>query len=166
MSKRQKSPAGWMKKQINNGKTLRERITPMSKDNCIFCKMAAGQIPVAKVYEDDVVLAFLDIGPISDGHTLVIPKKHSTRLDECPPELLGQVCSLLGKIAKAVALAVNSDGYNVLCNNGRAAGQVIEHLHFHIIPRNAGDGVFDRWPAYKYPEGKIETIAAKIRKNL
>jgi histidine triad (HIT) family protein len=61
---------------------------------------------------------------------------------------------------------MNSDGYNVLCNNGRAAGQLIEHLHFHIIPRNTGDGVFDRWPAYKYEKGKIEQIAVKIRENL
>lgn len=138
----------------------------MSADNCLFCKMVAGQIPVTKVYEDEDVLVFLDIGPISDGHTLVIPKQHFERLDDCPAELLGRVFSHLGKIAGAVAGAMNSDGYNVLCNNGSAAGQVIEHLHFHIISRNAGDGVFDRWPSYKYPEGKTETIAAEIRKNL
>jgi len=138
----------------------------MSVDDCLFCKMVAGQIPVTKIYEDDVVLSFLDIGPISDGHTLVIPRQHFEKLHDCPPELLGLVSSRLGKIAEAVAGAMNSDGYNVLCNNGRAAGQVVEHLHFHIIPRNTGDGVFDRWPAYKYQEGKIEVIAAKIRENL
>jgi len=138
----------------------------MGADDCIFCKMVAGQIPVTKIYEDDVVLVFLDIGPISDGHTLVIPKQHFEKLHDCPAELLGQVASRLGKIAGAVAGAMNSDGYNVLCNNGRAAGQVIEHLHFHIIPRNTGDGVFDRWPSYKYQEGKIEAIAAGIRENL
>jgi histidine triad (HIT) family protein len=128
--------------------------------------MAAGQIPVAKVYEDDVVLAFLDIGPLSDGHTLVIPKRHFEKLQDCPADLLGQVCSRLGKLAGAVAAAMNCDGYNVLCNNGRAAGQLIEHLHFHIIPRNAGDGVFNRWPAYKYEDGKAGEIADKIRRNL
>jgi len=138
----------------------------MSADDCIFCKMVAGQIPVTKIYEDEVVLSFLDIGPLSDGHTLVIPKQHFERLHECPAELLGRVGSCLGKIAKAVAAAMNSDGYNVLCNNGRAAGQLVEHLHFHIIPRNTGDGVFDRWPAYKYKQGKIDEIAAKILKNL
>ena len=138
----------------------------MGADDCIFCKMVAGQIPVTKIYEDDVVLVFLDIGPISDGHTLVIPKQHFEKLHDCPAELLGQVASRLGKIAGAVAGAMNSDGYNVLCNNGRAAGQVIEHLHFHIIPRNTGDGVFDRWSSYKYQEGKIEAIAAGIRENL
>lgn len=138
----------------------------MGREDCIFCKMVAGQIPVTKIYEDEVVLSFLDVGPVSDGHTLVIPKQHFERLHDCPPELLAQVCSRLGKIAKAVAESMSSQGYNVLCNNGRPAGQLVDHLHFHIIPRNTGDGVFDRWPAYKYQEGKIEEIADKIRKNL
>jgi histidine triad (HIT) family protein len=138
----------------------------MGADDCLFCKMVAGDIPVTKIYEDDVVLAFLDIGPLSDGHTLVIPKQHFERLHDCPVELLGPICSRLGKIAGAVAAAVQSDGYNLLCNNGRAAGQLVEHLHFHIIPRNVGDGVFHRWPSYKYPEGKAEAIAGEIRRNL
>lgn len=138
----------------------------MGAEDCIFCKMVAGQIPVAKIYEDEIVLAFLDIGPISDGHALVIPRQHFERLHDCPPVLLGEVSSRLGRIAAAVAGEMESDGYNLLCNNGRAAGQLIEHLHFHIIPRNVGDGVFDRWPAYKYPEGKIEALADSIRKKL
>jgi len=128
--------------------------------------MVAGQIPVTKIYEDEVVLAFLDIGPISDGHTLVIPRRHFEKLHDCPPEFLGQLGSRLGKIAKAVAAGTNSEGYNVLCNNGSAAGQLVEHLHFHIIPRNTGDGLFYRWPAYKYQQGKIDEIADTIRKNL
>ena len=61
---------------------------------------------------------------------------------------------------------MNSDGYNILCNNGRAAGQLVKHLHFHIIPRNVSDGVFNRWPSYKYEDGKIEAISAEIRKNI
>jgi histidine triad (HIT) family protein len=138
----------------------------MGVNDCLFCKMVAGQIPVTKIYEDDAVLSFLDIGPISDGHTLVIPKQHFEKLHQCPPEVLSRVASQLGKIAVAVASAMNSEGYNLLCNNGRAAGQIIEHLHFHIIPRNSGDGVFNRWPAYKYEKGKIEQIALKIRESL
>jgi histidine triad (HIT) family protein len=138
----------------------------MSADDCLFCKMVAGQIPVAKIYEDEDVLSFLDIGPISDGHTLVIPKQHFEKLHNCPPELLGRIASRLGKIAGAVTAAMNTDSYNVLCNNGRAAGQLIEHLHFHIIARKTGDGLFDRWPADKYEQGKIEVIAEEIRKNL
>ena len=138
----------------------------MSADDCIFCKMVAGQIPVTKIYEDEVVLSFLDIGPISDGHTLVIPKRHFEKLHECPAELLGQVFNRIGKLAGAVAAAMNSDGYNLLCNNGRAAGQLIDHLHFHIVPRNIGDGLFNRWPSFKYEDGKIEEVAGAIRKNL
>lgn len=138
----------------------------MNTDDCPFCKMVAGQIPVARVYEDEVVLAFLDIGPISDGHTLVVPRQHFRRLHDCPAELLGQVASRLGNVAKAVASAMKADGYNLLCNNGRAAGQVIEHLHFHIIPRRTGDGVFNRWPSYEYPAGRIEAIAEAIREKL
>jgi histidine triad (HIT) family protein len=138
----------------------------MSADSCLFCKMAAGQIPVVKIFEDDVVLAFLDINPISDGHTLVIPKRHFEKLHECPAEILSEVSLRLGNIAGAVASAMNADGYNVLCNNGRAASQLIDHLHFHIIPRKTEDGVFNRWPAHKYSEGRIEKIAKRICKNL
>jgi len=128
--------------------------------------MVAGEIPTTKIYEDDAVLAFLDIGPVSDGHTLLIPKRHFEKLHDCPPEILAQVSSRLGKVAKAVAAAMNCEGYNLLCNTGKAAGQLVKHLHFHIIPRNSGDGLFTRWPAYQYPQGRIETIAAKIRQNL
>jgi histidine triad (HIT) family protein len=138
----------------------------MSETDCIFCKIAAGQVPTTKIYEDEALVAFLDIGPISDGHALVIPRQHFERLHDCPAELLGEIASHLGKIARAVVAAVNCDGYNVLCNNGRAAGQLIDHVHFHIIPRSSKDGVFNRWPAYKYEEGKIDQIAAGIRENL
>jgi len=135
-------------------------------DGCVFCKMVAGEIPVAKVYEDEAVFAFLDIGPISDGHTLVIPRQHCGRLDECDPEVVAELARRLGRIAGAIVTALEADGYNVLSNNGAAAGQVVEHLHFHIIPRQAGDRVFTHWPSYKYRKGQIEEIAAKIREEL
>ena len=138
----------------------------MGKDNCIFCKIVAGEIPSAKIYEDGAVLAFLDVGPVSDGHTLVIPKLHFEKLHECPVEILSCVASCFGKVAKAVVAATGCDGYNVLCNNGRAAGQLVEHLHFHIIPRHNNDGVFSKWPSYKYEQGQIESIAERIKKNL
>ena len=138
----------------------------MSAQECIFCKIASGQIPSAKIYEDEIVVAFLDIGPISDGHTLVMPRQHFEKVHNCPPELLGQIWTRLGKIAGAVASATGADGYNVLCNNGRAAGQIVDHLHFHIVPRKTGDGVFAKWPSYKYSPGQVEIIAEKIRKHL
>jgi histidine triad (HIT) family protein len=135
-------------------------------EGCVFCKMVAGEIPATRIYEDEAVLAFLDIGPISDGHTLVIPKQHCTKVHECPPEVLSAVAARLGKIAKAVVTAMKADGYNVLANNGGAAGQVVEHLHFHIIPRKTGDKVLKGWPSYKYETGRIEEIAARIRGGL
>jgi histidine triad (HIT) family protein len=138
----------------------------MAEQDCIFSKIVAGEIPANKVYEDEAVLAFLDINPVSDGHTLVIPKKKYERLDDCPPEVLSELCSRLGKIAKAIASAMGAEGYNVLCNNGKAAGQLVEYVHFHIIPRNSGDGVLSGWPKYMYPEGRGEQIAVKIREKM
>jgi histidine triad (HIT) family protein len=135
-------------------------------DGCVFCKMVDGEIPVTKVYEDEAVLAFLDIGPISDGHTLVIPKQHCPMLHECDPEVLAGISARLGRIAEAVMAALDADGYNVLSNNGAAAGQVVEHLHFHLIPRKVGDRVFTQWPSYEYKKGQMEDIAGKIRSYL
>jgi len=135
-------------------------------DGCVFCKMVAGEIPVTRVYEDEAVLAFLDIGPLSDGHTLVVPKRHCTRIDTCEPDVLADVGARLGRIAQAIATAMEADGYNVLSNNGSAAGQVVDHVHFHIIPRRTGDKVFTEWPSHKVEQGQIEEIAARIRRNL
>lgn len=135
-------------------------------DECVFCRIAAGQIPSAKVFETEEVLAFLDIGPVSDGHTLVIPKRHCCRLDECPASTLSSLATVLSRVASAVQKAMRADGYNVLCNNGRAAGQIVEHLHFHIIPRKTGDGLFRNWPSYSYPEGKAARIAEQIQQLL
>ncbi len=135
-------------------------------DGCVFCKMVEGEIPVTKVYEDAAVLAFLDIGPISDGHTLVVPKRHCPTIHECDPEVLAEVFTRVGRIAEAVMTAMEADGYNVLSNNGAAAGQVVDHVHFHIIPRKVGDRVFTQWPSYRYKKGQIEDLAARIRRHL
>lgn len=138
----------------------------MAEQDCIFCKIASGQIPCIKIYENEYVLAFMDIGPISDGHTLVIPKEHYGRLDQVPVEMMAEIAQVLPMLAKAVQKGMKAEGYNVLCNNGAPAGQVVEHVHFHIIPRNAGDGVFNRWPSYQYPDGKAQLLTEKIRQNL
>jgi histidine triad (HIT) family protein len=138
----------------------------MVDEQCIFCKIVAGQIPSTKIYEDQAVFAFLDVNPVSDGHTLVVPKEHFEKLHDCPAEVLTKAAVPLGKIAKAVCDATDAEGYNVLCNNGKSAGQLVGHLHFHIIPRRGNDGVFDKWPAYKYEPGKIEQIGRKICENL
>ena len=138
----------------------------MSTPDCIFCKIVAGQIPCSKVYENEHVLAFLDIGPISEGHVLVVPKQHTCSVDQTDPLALAEIAKVLPKVVAAVKNAMQADGYNVLCNNGAAAGQVVGHLHFHIIPRKDNDGVFNRWPSFQYPQGRAEEIAEKICENL
>ena len=109
------------------------------KNDCIFCAIAAGEIPSFKVYEDDLVLAYLDINPFTKGHTLVIPKAHSTGLLDTDDEVLAAVVARVKKVAAHLKAALPCDGFNILQNNGEAAGQTVRHLHFHIIPRYAGE---------------------------
>ena len=138
----------------------------MTQENCIFCKIVAGDIPAAKIYEDDHVFGFLDIEPLSAGHALLVPKQHSPNLAQLPVAEAQHLAAALGPLARAVVQAVQADGFNVLCNNGAAAGQLIEQVHYHIIPRKKGDGLFTRWPGEKYPKGRIEHIAQEIIKAL
>lgn len=138
----------------------------MGSQDCIFCKIASGEIPCNKVYEDDSVIAFLDVNPLSDGHTLVIPKVHYDKIDQCPPEVLADIAVCVGKVSSAIVSGMQCDGYNVLCNNGRAAGQEVDHVHFHVIGRESGDGVFTQWPKKQYEQGREEIVLNKITKNL
>ena len=108
------------------------------KNNCVFCAIAAGEIPCFKVYEDDLVLAYLDINPFAEGHTLVIPKAHTTGLLDTPPETLREMIVRVQKVAARLKDALPCDGFNILQNNGPAAGQTVPHLHFHIVPRFGG----------------------------
>lgn len=133
---------------------------------CIFCQIIQKKIPCAQVYENEHVLAFLDIAPISPGHCLVIPKEHFSRLETCPSSLIAKLTENLGTIAQAVIHAVSATDYNILNNNGRSAGQLVDHLHFHIIPRKPDDGVFSQWPAGEYSSGQMELLAERIRQNL
>lgn len=135
-------------------------------EGCIFCKIVAGEIPSTKVYEDESVLAFLDIGPLSEGHTLLIPKEHVSRLDELSAEACCSLARRLPALGRAVAAAVDAEGYNVLNNNGRAAGQLVDHVHFHIIPRRQGDGVIVHPVAGGYAAGRIAEVADRIKKLL
>ena len=109
------------------------------KNDCIFCAIAEGEIPSFKVYEDELVLAYLDINPFSKGHTLVIPKTHSTGLLDTDDETLAAVISRVKKVAAHLKDRLGCDGFNVVQNNGEAAGQTVRHVHFHIVPRWTGD---------------------------
>lgn len=138
----------------------------MSADDCVFCRIITGKLPCARVFEDDATLAFLDIAPLAAGHLLVIPKKHYAALDEMP---VGEVTALtqhLPRLGQALRAVTSCAGYNVLQNNGRAAGQVVEHVHFHLIPRVGDDGLGYRWPAGSYKPGEAERLQAEISERL
>jgi len=138
----------------------------MTDAGCIFCRMVAGEVPVTGIWENESVLAFLDIAPISTGHTLVIPKRHFARLHECPADVLAEMASRAAAIGAAVKVSLGFDGYNVFCNNGRAAGQIVDHVHFHVVGRREGDKVFTRWRSGNYAEDEAGRVAEKIKKTL
>ena len=121
-------------------------------NDCIFCKIVAGEIPCTKVYEDEQTLVFMDIGPIIKGHMLVIPKQHHDPITDTPDEVL---CHLIGVVKRVVAAqqaAFRCDGCNVIQNNGAVSGQAVPHLHFHVIPRFEGDGHHWNWDAKQYDD--------------
>ncbi len=138
----------------------------MRDDNCIFCKLANGEIPSTAVYEDENFKAILDLGPAQKGHTLILPKDHYKDLTEAPEELCGKAFSLAGKIGAAMKKGLGCAGFNVVQNNGSAAGQTVFHLHVHIIPRYADGPQIVSWnPGSTTPEESAET-AAKIAAEL
>ena len=107
--------------------------------DCLFCQISAGDIPARTVYTDSDVLAFLDVNPLSPGHTLVIPRAHHATIDAAPAETLGAVFGTVGTITPAIEAAVDADASNIGINNGSASGQEIPHLHVHIVPRFRDD---------------------------
>ena len=129
------------------------------KNNCVFCAIAAGEIPSFKIYEDDLVLAYLDINPFSKGHTLVIPKAHTKGLLDTDNAVLADVIAKVKKVAAHVALTIGCDGFNILQNNGDAAGQTVRHVHFHIIPRWNGDPL-----TFENKKGDMDELAALAEK--
>lgn len=131
-------------------------------DDCLFCKIIKGEIPSAKVYEDEQGYAFLDIGPLSWGHTLLVPKKHYERITEMPADEVAALTSVIPKLAAAVIEATDAEGLNVLQNNGPVSGQAVPHLHVHLIPRHTGDGLGYRWNAKQYGEGEMDRYHNKI----
>lgn len=137
-----------------------------SDPDCVFCKIVAGKIPCAKLLEDDEVLAFLDIGPVARGHALLIPRAHYRTLEEMPADAAGRVFRRLPDLVRAVRTATGCAGVNLLQNNGAAAGQVVPHVHVHVIPREEGGKFSFTWPAGRYEEGQIELLAETIRKRL
>jgi len=133
----------------------------------IFKKIIDGTIPCHRVFEDDKVLAFLDINPLSHGHTLVIPKEEAERLEQLSDESAAAIGRLLPRLCRAVMKATGATDYNVLQNNGAPAHQVIMHVHFHIIPKYAdGSGLGIDWPARPIDQQKAAHLAKAIAENV
>ncbi|XAR58769.1 hypothetical protein NMG60_11014300 [Bertholletia excelsa] len=139
------------------------------ESDCVFCKITRGESPSFKLYEDDVCLCILDTNPVSHGHSLIIPKSHFPSLQATPPAVVGAMCSKVPSISNAIVKATGCDSFNLLVNNGKAAGQVIYHTHLHIIPRKARDCL---WASESLPRRPLKLdqetnlLADRIRKEL
>lgn len=138
---------------------------PVSAE-CVFCRIIQGEIPGIRVYEDACSLAFLDINPVSSGHALVIPKGHYETLLDIPDDLAAKLMPVLARVGKAVMAATGADGFNCLQNNFAAAGQIVFHSHWHVIPRFTGDGLA-QWPhKMGVDSDALQAVAEAIRAAL
>lgn len=134
-------------------------------NECLFCKIIKGEVSSHKVYEDKKTYAFLDINPRTEGHTLVIPKKHHKTIMDMPPEETANLFKSVNEVAKAVYRATDAEGLNILQNNKEVAGQVVDHVHVHIIPRTKKDNFKVNWNHDK-KENELKKVQEKIKKEL
>lgn len=138
----------------------------MTNPNCIFCKIVNREMPAATIHETDDFLAFVNTQPVNFGHSLVIPKNHFSNIYDLPKEVLEKLGEELQKVSIGIKKAMKAEGINVDMNNDAAAGQVIFHAHFHIIPRFQEDGL-EHWPGRKYEYSEqIKEVAEKIRNSI
>lgn len=135
------------------------------EQNCLFCKIINKEIPSESVYETPEIYAFLDINPVTPGHTLVLPKQHSSTILDTDDDLLSDVAIAVKKVAQAQMKSLGVSGFNVSINNGEIAGQKVDHTHWHVIPRTAEDGL-QHWPGHPYANGEAKAVGEKIRNAL
>ena len=135
----------------------------MRDDNCIFCKLANGEIPTTSVYEDDMFNVILDAGPASKGHALILPKNHYANLYEIDDDTAAKAIVLAKKLVTKFKDALGADGYNIVQNNGRAAGQTVFHFHMHLIPRYIGDDAGFGWNDGELTDEVRDEVLAKIK---
>lgn len=138
----------------------------MKLDNCIFCKIANGEIPSSTVYEDDDFRAILDLGPAAKGHTLILPKEHADDVTELDENLGAKVIPLAAKLGRAMKAGLGCAGFNLVQNNGEAAGQTVKHFHVHVIPRYEGGPVIASWTPGECTAEEREEVAEKIKSAL
>jgi histidine triad (HIT) family protein len=134
--------------------------------NCIFCKIVAGQIPSAKVYEDENVLAFMNLQQKNAGHTLIIPKNHAVNIYDISEDSAAEVARIAVRIGRAIKNRFRPDGVNTLQNSEPAAMQSVMHYHVHVIPRYFGDDLFEIWDSPAATPEELETNARRIREAL
>ena len=132
-------------------------------DNCIFCKIANGEIPAATLYEDEDFRVILDLGPASKGHALILPKAHAANIYELSDEMAAKAMILAKKMATAMTEALKCDGFNIVQNNGEAAGQTVFHFHMHLIPRKAGDQAVPEWEHLSLSDDEMKEICDKMK---
>ena len=133
-------------------------------DNCIFCKLANGEIPTRTVYEDDSFRVILDLGPATKGHALILPKSHAANLYELPDDVAAKVLPLAKKIATQMKEKLGCDGLNLVQNNGEIAGQTVMHFHLHLIPRYVGDGQSILWKPTEPSGQELDEILETLKK--
>ena len=138
----------------------------MNEDSCIFCRIAQKQLQASCVYEDEEVMPFLDIRPLNEGHTLVIPKAHYKNIFDAPQELNAYIHGVIKQVAIAVRKAMKADGISIIQQNGKAANQDIPHLHVHVIPRYEGQKMPSFGEASEANREQLSKTAARIRKQL
>ena len=138
----------------------------MKKEDCIFCKIANGDIPSKTLYEDEDFRVILDLGPATKGHALILPKEHADNLYELPDETASKVFVLAKKLAMKMKEKLNCDGLNIVQNNGEAAGQTVQHFHMHLIPRYKGDQVGITWHPGELNDADKEEILLKVKEQL
>ena len=138
----------------------------MKKDDCIFCTLANGEIPTATLYEDNDFRVILDLGPASKGHALILPKEHYDNLYELDDEIASKVLVLAKKMITRMTKALGCDGYNLVQNNGEAAGQTVHHFHLHLIPRYKDDQVGLGWNMGKLTDEDKEEILTKFHETI
>lgn len=133
---------------------------------CIFCRIVSGEIPAAKVYEDALTIAFMDIGQVNPGHVLVATKRHAVTLLDLTPEECAAVMQTAQRIAQAIGREFDPAGLTLLQANGREGGQTVFHFHMHVVPRHAEDGVGLLWPRKEPPVAVLQDYAARLRDKL
>lgn len=134
----------------------------MKDDNCIFCKIANGEIPSKTIYEDEKFRVILDLGPATKGHALILPKEHYANLYELPEEMAGNVMKLAQKMATQITEKLGCEGFNLVQNNGDLAGQTVYHFHLHLIPRYRADGQTIGWKPQEVSQEELEEVRAQI----